>query len=102
MDDASAEDDLLLNGREELVLKTFRVAVLGYYFMPLQLYAPFLVINVLYDPRPLQPDIRKKLRWAIWLNAVFWMLLGMMILLPFGLDVLREISTDWTRSLNRR
>lgn len=100
--DESEEDELPLNGREELVLKAFRVAVLGYYFLPLHLYVPFLVINAWYDPRPLQPDLRKKLRWAIRLNAIFWLLLGMVIFLPFGLEALREISTDWTRSLKTK
>jgi hypothetical protein len=79
--DDSEVDNLLLNKREELVLKAFRVAVLGYYFLPLHLYATILILKALCDPRPLQSDLKQKLRWAICLSGIFWLLPGILVLL---------------------
>ena len=71
-EDEDSDDLPILNGREEMALKSLRAVIIGYLFMPLQFYATFLILKALLDPRPIMTEVERKLNWAIGLNGFFW------------------------------
>lgn len=64
--DAAADDKQSLTGREQEAIRSFRSAILGLFFFPLQAYTVWLVLRVYFSDERLEPQHR---RWA-WIAAI--------------------------------
>lgn len=62
------EEELPLNAREDNVERAYRAVLVGFMFIPLQLYATWILLDVWQSDLPIRPSVRRKLYWAIGLH----------------------------------
>jgi Putative prokaryotic signal transducing protein len=78
-DDGSEDPEPELTGRERAAERAFRAAVFGLLFFPLQFYASFVLLNVLFSSETLAGRARGRAFVAAAINLIY-----MLILIGFG------------------
>lgn len=79
IDDGSDEPEPESTGREKDAERAFRGAVFGLLFLPLQFYASYLLLKVLFSTEDLGGRSRGRARVAAAINVPFMLLLGVVV-----------------------
>lgn len=87
--DIDEEDEPPLNAREDNAERARKAVLIGLFFMPLQFYATWLLLDVWQSDLPIRPALRRKLAWTVGLHVP--LLLFAILLLGFWL---RGAPTD--------